>query len=111
MTGCRQRVRPRRVDRFERRIVDLGSCRSRGFVELVGQAGFPRSTPGNHISARAQESILGEATNLDARCALLEAVFVLVTVNVARAMTGSAEVPRQLGCATSTHPRPTISPV
>ena len=78
-----------------------GAMRTRGVADCeelsnwLGRQGFPRTTPGNHISARAHEFILGEATTLDARCALLEAVFVLVTVNVAREMTGSVEVPRQ----------------
>ena len=60
----------------------------------LGRQGFPRTTPGNHISARAQEFILGGATTLDARCALLEAVFVLVTVNVVWEMTGTVDNPR-----------------
>ena len=61
----------------------------------LGSQGFPRSTPGSHISARAQDFIFGEASVVDARCSLLEAVFVLVTLNVAREMTGSVEVPVQ----------------
>ena len=61
----------------------------------LGSQGFPRSTPGSHISARAQDFIFGEASVVDARCLLLEAVFVLVTLNVAREMTGSVEVPVQ----------------
>ena len=78
-----------------------GALRSWGVADRedlshwLGTQGFPRTSPGNHISARAQEFILGEATTLDARCASLEAVFVLVTLNVAREMTGNAEVPRQ----------------
>ena len=34
--------------------------------------GFPGTNPGNHIAARAQEFILGEAIRADARVALLE---------------------------------------
>ena len=37
---------------------------------VVGQ-GFPGTSPGNHISARAQEFTTGEANCVDARVALL----------------------------------------
>ena len=41
---------------------------------------FPRVSPGNHISARAQEFLVGEAVSFDARAVWLEAVFVTVTI-------------------------------
>ena len=46
----------------------------------LGRQGFPRVSPGNHISARAQEFLLGEEVSFDARAAWLEAVFVMVTI-------------------------------
>ena len=49
-----------------------------------GRQGFPRVSPGNHISARAQEFVLGEAVSVDARAALLEAAFVTVTILMGR---------------------------
>ena len=58
-----------------------------GFGELqiaricrIGWAGRVSRAAQPAISISAQESILGEATTLDAPCALVEAVFVLVTV-------------------------------
>ena len=99
-TGGPQRVRQRRVGRFERCIAKLGGggrvADREDLSHLLGTQGFPRTSPGNHISARAQEFILGEATTLDARCVLLEAVFVLVTLSVAREMTGNADRPAPL---------------
>ena len=47
--------------------------------------GFPATRPGHHISARAQEFIIHEACRADARLALLETVFVLITLHQGRA--------------------------
>ena len=52
--------------------------------DWLGRQGFPRTAPGNHISARAQEHIFSEASAIDARVALLEAVYVLVTLQRGR---------------------------
>ena len=48
--------------------------------EWLGRRGFPRTTAGNHISARAQEVILSEASASDARVALVEAACVTITL-------------------------------
>ena len=88
------------MERVERRIVVLGVVDCEDLSNWFGRQGFPRSTPG--ISA--QEFILGEATTLDARCALVEAVFVLVTV-------GQRSRTKATFGATSTNPRPTMSSV
>ena len=48
------------------------------------QEGFPRCAVGNHISARAQEHILRQACEVDARVALLEVMYVLITVHLGR---------------------------
>ena len=53
----------------------------------LGRQGFPRVSPGNHISARAQEFLLGEAVSFDARTTWLEAVFVMVTIQTGRELT------------------------
>ena len=47
-----------------------------GLSSWLGCQGFPRCSPGNHISARGQESILHEATARDASVALLECVWI-----------------------------------
>ena len=47
--------------------------------------GFPATRPGHHISASAQEFIIHEVCTTDARAALLEAVFVLITLHQGRA--------------------------
>ena len=49
--------------------------------------GLPRVSVGNHISARAQEFILEEAVTVDARVALLEAAYVMVTIKAGRELT------------------------
>ena len=41
--------------------------------EWLGRRGFPRTTAGNHISARVQEVVLSEASAIDAQVALVEA--------------------------------------
>ena len=46
--------------------------------------GHPGAQPGNHISARAQEHMLQQACGVDARVALLEAVFVVIAVHMGR---------------------------
>ena len=55
-----------------------------GLSRWLGSQGFPMCSPGNHISARAQELILHEATARDARVALLESVYVLITLQHGR---------------------------
>ena len=47
--------------------------------------GFPATRPGQHLSARAQEFIFHEGGVLDARVALLETAFVLITLEPGRA--------------------------
>ena len=42
--------------------------------------GFPATQPGNHISARAQEPLLSEACQVDARVALVEVVCMNVAI-------------------------------
>ena len=61
----------------------------------LGRQGFPRVSPGNHISGRAQEFVLGEAVSVDARAALLEAVFVTVTIHMGTEPTQRAESTRR----------------
>ena len=48
--------------------------------------GFASSQPSNHIPARAQEFLIGEACRFDARVALLEGVFVRVTLHMGEQM-------------------------
>ena len=48
------------------------------------QQGFLATQPGNHISARVQESILVSACLVDARVALLEILCVRITVHRGR---------------------------
>ena len=57
---------------WQRKISPRGFC----------QEGFPRCSVGTHISARAQEHILRQACEVDARVALLEVMFVLITVHL-----------------------------
>ena len=47
--------------------------------------GFPATRPGQHLSSRAQEFIFHEGGVLDARAALLETAFVLITLEQGRA--------------------------
>ena len=54
---------------------------------LRGQ-GFPGTSPGNHIS---QEFIMGEASHVDARVALLEGVYVQLAIHMGRHPTGRRE--------------------
>ena len=44
--------------------------------------GFPGTNPGNHISARVQKFIIGEAIRADARVALLEGVYVQLAIHM-----------------------------
>ena len=55
-----------------------------GLSDWLGENRFPRTAPGNHISARAQDHIFGEASRMDARVSLLEAVFVLIAIQMGR---------------------------
>ena len=52
--------------------------------EWLGNQGFPAARPGSHISARGQEHILTEGCREDARVALLEYVFVAITLETGR---------------------------
>ena len=49
-------------------------------TQWLRSRGFPATRPGHHISARAQEDLLHEGCNEDARVALLETVFVLISL-------------------------------
>ena len=51
---------------------------------MVAPSRFPGTNPGNHISARAQEFILGVAIRADARVALLEGVYVQLAIHMGR---------------------------
>ena len=53
--------------------------------DWLGRRGFPRTSAGNHISARVQEVILSEASAIDARVALVEAACVASTLCRGRA--------------------------
>ena len=46
-----------------------------------------RGPPGNHIGVRVQKAVINEACAVDARVALLEAVYVSLTIHVGRQMT------------------------
>ena len=59
--------------------------------DWLGRRGFPRTSAGNHISARVQEVILSEASAIDARVALVEAACVAITLCRGRA--GAVRVP------------------
>ena len=48
--------------------------------QWLRQHGFQATRPGNHISASGQEHILSLGCGMDARVALLEAVYVIITV-------------------------------
>ena len=52
--------------------------------EWLGNQGFPAARPGSHISARGQEHVLTEGCREDARVALLECVFVAITLEDGR---------------------------
>ena len=54
---------------------------------MVAQTRVRGDGPGNHIAARAQEFILGEASRLDARVSLLEAVHVKLAIHLGRGLT------------------------
>ena len=55
-----------------------------GLSQWLRQHGFPATRPGNHIPARGQEHILALGCTVDARIALLEAVYVMITVDQSR---------------------------
>ena len=50
----------------------------------LGRSGFPATRPGNHIHGRAQEHIVTVGCQVDARVALLECVFVALTLDEGR---------------------------
>ena len=52
--------------------------------EWIGREGFPQPRWGAHFSGRAQERILSRAANLDGRVAMLEGLYVLVTLHCCR---------------------------
>ena len=55
--------------------------------DWLGQHGFPRSSPGSHVRARAQERLIHEACCRDARVALLETVCVAIALHLRRSTT------------------------
>ena len=63
--------------------------------EWLGRRGFPRTTAGNHISARVQEVILSEASASDARVALVEAACVAGRAGAVRDPEVVPPVPRR----------------
>ena len=65
------------------------------FTIWFRREGFTGAQPGNHISARAQEHLLTSECREDARVALLESVYVEITLHVARE--GAANHPQQEG--------------
>ena len=54
--------------------------------------GFAGTAPGNHIATRAQEFLLSEAVVVDAPVALLEAVYVCLTVHMSRQLAVESSV-------------------
>ena len=56
----------------------------------LARSGFPATRPGLHISGRGQEFIVTMACREDARVALLEAVFVALTLNEGRRQASDA---------------------
>ena len=50
----------------------------------LGRSGFAATRPGNHIPNRAQEHIVTVGCQVDARVALLECVFVALTLDEGR---------------------------
>ena len=68
--------------------------------------GFAASRPGHHIPARAQE-ILNDACREDARVALLEAVYVLVTLHLGR-VSGIPPVSGNVGPEVRRQARPAL---
>ena len=69
-----------------------GVAEREGLSTWFRNNGFAATAPGNHIAARAQEFLLGEAIAADARVALLEAVYVCYTVHVSRQMAVPATI-------------------
>ena len=69
--------------------------------------GFPGPQPGNHISARAQEFVLSEGCRHDACVAMLEAVFVTITLETGRRMVPAtappAEIPERCRAPPTSH--------
>ena len=61
----------------------------------LGNHGFPATRPGNHITARAPEHILTTACGEDARVALLESVFVALTLEDVRCFEQFLDVMRR----------------
>ena len=65
--------------------------------EWFSRHGFPFVRPGNHLSARAQEHIFAVGCRTDARIAILEALYVLITVNRSRQDIGNRPGPAARG--------------
>ena len=63
---------------------EWGVTTREGLSDWLGENRFLWTAPGNHISARAQDHIFGEASRMDARVCLLEAVFVLIAIQMGR---------------------------
>ena len=66
--------------------------------------GFQGALVGNHISGKAQEHILSEASACDARVVLLESVYLVLTLYLGRQM---GVTPRSAGPQEST-PGPAV---
>ena len=49
-------------------------------TDWIVRQGLPRVSVWNHIAARAQEFVLEEAATVDARVVLLQAIYVMVTI-------------------------------
>ena len=67
-----------------RRMRSWGISCTEQLTTWLRSHGFPATRPGHHISARAQDFIIHEACTADARAALLETVFVLITLHQGR---------------------------
>ena len=75
-----------------REVMRTGGIEDRSDLsDWLGRRCFPRTSAGNHISARVQEVILSEASAIDARVALVEAACVVITLCRGRA--GAVRVP------------------
>ena len=64
--------------------------------DWLGQHGFPRSSPGSHVPARAQERLIHEACCRDARVALLETVCVAIALHFGRTTHNVHDAPESL---------------
>ena len=83
-------ARPPPTQQFERD--GLPVLRTWGVTSLwMVRQGLPRVSVGNHRAARAQEFILQEAATVDAKVVLLEATYVMVTIQAGRDSTAGEQ--------------------